>query len=481
MRLGIRLLFAFFVVAGLAGFFALQVFRNEVGPSVREVIEDLLVDTANLVAALASEDLQAMPPGGDLRGTRLDQAIASYRTRAVDARIWGLEKQTLDLRIYVTDSRGRVVLASGGATGSIDVGADLSQWNDVGRTLAGKYGARTTRDIATDERSAVMYVAAPVRVASGVIGVVAVAKPIASVQPIVDRAQRKIFGTGLILLGIASATGVAVTWWLVTAVRRLKQYALHVQAGRRPPVPVLPGELGDLATAVDDMRARLEERERLEHTVRALTHELKSPLAAIQGAAELLQDDLPAQDRLRFASQVTDQSNRLKNLVDRMLSLSRLEAMRSLDQPMRIDLLELLDEVVSHHSALATQRDLTAEWEYRETVHVQGDPTSLEMLVSNLWTNALDFAPDRSVLTCKVSRSGSSAVIVLRDRGPGVTGFALELLGQRFLSMPRPRDRTRGTGLGLAIVLRVAALHGGYVAFENADPGLRVTVHLPLA
>src|SRR5215471_7687030 len=102
MRLGLRLLFAFFLVAGLAGFFVLQVFVAEVRPSVREVMEDIMVDTANLLAEQAADELRAMPPGGTLKDSRLARQVAAYRQRPVDAQIWGLRKRSLDKRIAIT-------------------------------------------------------------------------------------------------------------------------------------------------------------------------------------------------------------------------------------------------------------------------------------------------------------------------------------------------------------------------------------------
>jgi two-component system sensor histidine kinase CreC len=488
MRLGLRLLFAFFVITGLAGFFALQVFQSEVKPSAREVMEDALADTANLIAEQAAADLRAMPPGGTLQDSRLAQELASYKQRPVDIQIWGLHKRTLDLRVYVTDANGRVVLDSGfgpdassvvtGAASSA-VGADYSQWRDVRLTLRGEYGARATRSAPGDDASSVMYVAAPVRDGARVIGVVTVGKPLATVQQFIDRAQRRIFVAGFWLLGLSAAVGVLVTIWVVRAVRQLKTYATQVHAGERVPVPRLPGELGDLAVAVDEMRERLEDRERLEHTVRALTHELKSPLTAIQGAAELLGEELPAQDRERFAQQIQEQSLRLRDLVDRMLELSRLEGQRAIANPRAIVLLALIDEVATAHVPLAIQRGIGLVWEARADIALTGEPESLVLLFSNLWANALDFAPEGSAITVSLRRVGPEAVFTMRDVGPGVSEFALPQLGQRFFSLPRPRDGRRGSGLGLAIVRQAAALHGGSVAFEPASPGLRVIVRLP--
>ena len=486
MRLGLRLLFAFFVITGLAGFFALQVFQSEVKPSAREVMEDALVDTANLIAEQAGAELRAMPPGGTLQDSRLAREVAAYRQRPVDIQIWGLHKRTLDLRIYVTDATGRVVLDSGfgpqapGAAASSAVGADYSHWRDVRLTLRGEYGARATRSVPCDDASSVMYVAAPVRDGARVIGVVTVGKPLATVQQFIDRAQRRIFVAGFWLLGLSAAVGVLVTIWMVRAVRQLKTYATQVHAGERVPVPRLPGELGDLAAAVDEMRERLEDRERLEHTVRALTHELKSPLTAIQGAAELLGEELPAQDRERFARQIQDQSLRLRDLVDRMLELSRLEGQRAISNPRTIVLLALIDEVATAHVPLAIQRGIGLVWEARADLTLTGESEALVLLFSNLWANALDFAPEGSAITVALRRVGPQAVFTMRDTGPGVSDFALPQLGQRFFSLPRPRDGRRGSGLGLAIVRQAAALHGGDVAFAQASPGLLVTVRLPM-
>ena len=485
MRLGLRLLFAFFVITGLAGFFALQVFQSEVKPSAREVLEDALADTANLVAEQAAPALRAMPPGGTLADSALARDVAAYRKRPVDLQIWGLHKRTLDLRIYVTDAAGRVVLDSGfgpgalGNTGSA-VGADYSQWRDIHLTLRGEYGARATRSTPSDDASSVMYVAAPVRDGDRVIGVVSVGKPLATVQQFIDRAQRRIFVAGFWLLGLSAAVGVLVTIWLVRAVRQLKSYATQVHAGERVPVPRLPGELGDLAVAVDEMRERLEDRERLEHTVRALTHELKSPLTAIQGAAELLGDELPAEDRERFARQIQDQSLRLRDLVDRMLELSRLEGQRAIANPRDLVLLELIDEVATGHVPLAIQRGIGLVWEARADIVLRGEHDALVLLFSNLWSNALDFAPEGSAITVSLRRVGAEAVFTMRDVGPGVSDFALPQLGQRFFSLPRPRDGRRGSGLGLAIVRQAAALHGGSVTFAPASPGLQVTLRLPV-
>ncbi|MEO6017438.1 MAG: two-component system sensor histidine kinase CreC, partial [Polaromonas sp.] len=293
MRLGIRLLFGFFLVTGLAAFFTLRVFMVEVRPSVREVMEDMMVDTANILAELASDDLAA----GSIATGRFATRVRSYAQRPIDVQIWGMAKQSLDFRVYVTDVMGKVVFDSENEA----TGLDYSRWRDVARTLRGEYGARATREIQQDDRTSVMYVAAPVTREGKTIGVLTVAKPMSTIQAFIDRAERKILLSGLLLLALSLAIGVAVTLWVVWSIRKLRRYANAVGQGDKPAVPQIPGELGELAMAVDAMRLKLEGHEYIEAYVRALTHELKSPLSAIRSAGELLQDELPEHARREFA------------------------------------------------------------------------------------------------------------------------------------------------------------------------------------
>lgn len=494
MHLGLRLFFGFLVITGLAAFFVMRVFVAEVKPSVREVMEDILVDTANLLAEDAADDLAAMPAGGDLRGSRFAQVVQAYAGRPVDAQIWGLDKRRLDLRIYVTDAKGRVVLdagaeqpSSGGNGADRALGQDYSRWRDVALTLRGEYGARATREVKTDERSSVMYVAAPVRSRDGrVLGVLTVAKAQSTVAPFVDRAEHKILTAGAWLLGLSLLIGVAVTLWAVHSVRRLRRYAQQAGEDGVPGVraaqpPALPGELGELARAMGAMRERLDGRAQREQFVRALTHELKGPLSAIRGAAELLEDSsLSTADRARFNAQVGEQAERLRELVDRLLELSKLESAAEPPRREPVALAALTKRVLADHAATMQQRGLAMQWRQRdEAAAVEGDPVQLSLALSNLLANAIDFAPAGSVLELSIDTSEGRVRWALRDHGPGVPDYALPHLGERFYATARPGSARKGSGLGLAIVRQVAALHGGALAITPASPGLQVELMLP--
>ena len=128
MRLGIRLLFAFFLINGIAAFFVLRVFMAEIQAQRARVMEDMMVDTANLLAEVASDD----PGRGRWRGRQqpakaVCPAVRHYATRPIDAGIWGFSKQSLDFRVRDRPPPGRVLFDSENRA----VGADYSQWRDV--------------------------------------------------------------------------------------------------------------------------------------------------------------------------------------------------------------------------------------------------------------------------------------------------------------------------------------------------------------
>ena len=464
MRLGIRLLFAFFVINGIAAFFVLRVFTAEIKPSVREVMEDIMVDTANLLAELASDDMAA----GQLESGRFAAQVRNYAVRPIDAQIWGLEKQSLDFRVYVTDAKGLVLFDSENKA----QGQDYSRWRDVALTLRGEYGARATREVQTDDRSAVMYVAAPILHQQKIIGVLTVAKPISTIQDFIDRAERKVVVNGLLLLALSAALGVIVTLWMVWNIRKLRQYAQSVQAGQNLALPEVPGELGDLAVAMQSMRQRLEGREYIENYIRALTHELKSPMAAIRASGELLQDDLSQADRAQFAGQVVAQSQRVQRLVERMLELTKLEQRtvghHGVDSTAGVALADCVQDTLSAHHAQITIKNIAARAVYTASNH-KIDREMIALAVSNLLENAIDFSPAGS--TVDVSCTAHS--IIVQDYAGGVPDYALARLGERFFTTPRPNGARSGSGLGLAIVRQIMALHGGELRLANAQSGLR--------
>lgn len=319
MKIGVRLLLGYFLIVAIAGYFVIRIFVQEVKPGVRRATEGTLVDTATLLAQFARQDmLQNKVAGGQLA-----QAFASLNLRPIGANIEGIRKDRNEYRVYLTDAEGRVIFDSSGKA----VGQDYSRWNDVWLTLRGHYGARSTRTDPADEQSSVMYVAAPVMVENKIIGVLSVGKPNISMAPVIKRSERKILLAGGVLLGIALLIGLGFVWWINRAIGKLVDYAERVAEGQNVALPVMgSSELNDLARALESMRLKLDGKAYIEQYVHTLTHELKSPLAAITGAAELLRESPPPATAQRFLMNIEQQSARIQQLVDKMLIQARLES-----------------------------------------------------------------------------------------------------------------------------------------------------------
>jgi two-component system sensor histidine kinase CreC len=474
MRLGLRLFLAFFLIVGLAAFFVMRVFVNEVKPGVRQAMESTLVETANMLAVMAADDLK----GGAIAQGDFARHMAEARRRDIDADVSGFTKRTLDYRVTITDARGVVVYDSQGR----DLGRDNSRWNDVYRTLRGEYGARSSPEVPGDTVHTVMHVAAPIRDGQRLIGVLTVAQPNRALEPFIVASQRNILQRGGWLIGLSALIGLAMSWWLIRGIGGLSRYAKAVSAGEPVPPPrPRRDEIGDLGKALETMRRKLEGKAYVEQYVQSLTHEMKSPLAAIRGAAELLQEPLPEAERQRFARNIQGQEARLTATIDKLLALAEVEQHGWLQHRQRVDVAQLLAQCANDVSATAQARHVMVEVRVPEApLGVEGDAFLLRQAVGNLLDNAVGFSPEGAGVQLGVEAAGESLQIRVVDQGPGVPDYAGERVFERFYSLPRPATGARSSGLGLPFVREVARLHGGNATLVNGDAGGAVaTLQLP--
>lgn len=474
LSLTLRLFLVGTALVALAGWFALDRVLGNVAPAVRESTEETLVDMANLLAEVLAPQVR----DGTLQQGDLPRALGAWTKRQPGAEIWGIRKDAVTHRVYVTDAEGIVLADSAGEA----VGQDYSRWNDVYLTLRGQYGVRSTAAVPGDDSSTVMHVAAPVRDGDRIIGVVTVARPGSSAQPFIERAQRGLIklAAGLMVAGIL--LGGLLSGWLSHAIRRLTRYADAVTAGQRPAVPKLPGsELAQLATALDTMRARLEGKAYVERYVQTLTHELKSPLAAIQGAAELLRRDMSPEQRERFLSNIEAETARLRAMSDRLLLLAQVEQRRALEERTELALRPLVDELIAESAPRIELEGVTVRNEVPQETQVMGERFLLRQAVLNLIDNAIDFTPRGGSIQVGVEARAAAGTVTLwvRNEGPGIPGYALPRVTERFYSLARPGSGRKSTGLGLNLVQEVAQLHGGEFRIGNEAGGVRAELVLP--
>ena len=470
--LGILAIYA----AGIA--FLLYRVVIDIDPRYRESAEESLVETSQLLASLVEQDVIA----GAINPARLEPLFRSVYAREFSAQIYNLHKNRVELRVYVTDRTGRVLFDSTGRA----AGTDYSQWNDVTRSLAGLYGARTSRDVEGDPLTSVMYVGAPVRWAGEIVGVVSAGKPVQSFGQFVEDARTRTLWVGVGSAAALLLFALIVSVWLVRPFGLTADYIawLRTQRGFHP-LRMVRRAVAMVRAAFGEMRDAVTGRNYVADYVQTFTHEIKSPLSAIRGAAELLQegDQMPAAERERFLMNIARETERIQEIVDRMMELTALEARRVLDRTEPIVLAPLLDDIATGAQAAAAARDIRVRLDIVKDAATECDPFLLRRAVSNLVDNAIDFSPAGAevLLTLDATRK-KLARISVRDHGRGIPEYAKDKVFEKFYSLARPHSQKKSTGLGLAFVKEIASLHRGRIELGNANGGgALATLTLPLS
>ncbi|CTP90046.1 sensory histidine kinase CreC [Xanthomonas translucens pv. phlei] len=218
------------------------------------------------------------------------------------------------------------------------------------------------------------------------------------------------------------------------------------------------------------MRRKLEGKAYVEQYLQSLTHEMKSPLAAIRGAAELLQEPLPEAERQRFVRNIAEQQQRLTETIDKLLALAEVEQHGWLQGHERVALAPLFAQLAE---ALAPQLRASGVQLQVHTPDAElalaGDPYLLRQALHNLLDNAIAFSPAGGTVVLRAERAAHARIALLvEDAGSGVPAYALQRVFEHFYSLPRPATGQRSSGLGLSFVREVARLHGGEASLRNA-------------
>ncbi len=452
----------------------------DIDPRYRESAEESLVETAHLMASW----IESRSNEEGLAIDALRPVFRSLYAREFKADIFGFEKTRIELRATVVDRSGLVLFDSLGR----HEGEDFSQWRDLRLALAGEYGARTSPDVDGDAATSVMYVAVPVRVDGQIVGAVSVGKPVQSFGQFVEKARRRTLQVGAASVAAVLVLVLILSVWLVRPFGLVTDYVRYVRAQRTFSLPRLGRRaLGALGAAFDEMRDALTGRNYVADYVQTLTHELKSPLSAIRGAAELLHEPTMAEaDRQRFLNNIQRETLRIQELVDRMMELTALESRRQIERPEPVALRPLLEELAASAQAAGAARQIEIVVEPGrpdESATVEGDALLLRRAIGNLLDNAIDFSPTGGRVTLELSLHGPRSVdIIVRDQGPGIPDYADDKVFERFYSLARPHSQKKSTGLGLAFVKEIAELHRGRVSLRNGGDGVGAvaTLALPL-
>ncbi len=461
MKIKSRFLLSSLVIVSIALYLIFSEFTKNLKPQFRKTTEESLIDTSRLLAQIAS----ITADGSQLNIEIFKTAMEQQNKEVFHAELFDTIKSNSDLRLYITDDKGLVLLDS---NDGLDVGKDYSTWRDIKLTLEGKYGARTSHD---EQNRSYMYVSAPIMKDNKILGVLTLVKPTIRINAFVATAEKKILFiciiAGLIIMLTFSTISLAIT----KPIDNLINYARGISSGKRPLLPNLGNsEIKELGQAFIEMKNALEGKNYIENYVQTLTHEIKAPVSAIKGAAELLEEEIPQHERIKFTNNIIQQNERIESLVNNLLFLSKIENKLNLDDLKEIEVFQIYNEIVLSYEPLAKQKNVKLDFQGNKHTRIEGDPFLLKIALSNIIKNALEFSPDNSEIITTISRAEEAVILKIKDSGPGIPEYALEKIFDRFYSLPRPNGGSKSSGLGLTFVKEILNLHGATISLTNMTP-----------
>jgi signal transduction histidine kinase len=270
----------------------------------------------------------------------------------------------------------------------------------------------------------------------------------------------------------------ALTGWSLRPVELIRSQVAGLSAldlHRRVPEPAVQDEIGRLARTMNAMLGRLEvSSDRQRQLVADVSHELRNPLAALQAQLEVAVAHPKGSTAALLQGSIAE-VNRLSQLVNDLLTLARFD-----EDPLSLHLgpVDLDDLALFHADRLRARGKVEVSVAGVSAVRLVGDETQLTRVVANLADNAERYARH---VEFAVSRRENDVLLAVTDDGPGIPADERERIFERFVRLDSARaHRGAGAGLGLSIVREIVHAHGGQVWVEDAGPGTRFLVQLPV-
>ncbi|MDR2665732.1 MAG: ATP-binding protein [Oscillospiraceae bacterium] len=249
--------------------------------------------------------------------------------------------------------------------------------------------------------------------------------------------------------------------------------------GSYPELDPLLARLGELRR---EIVSQIEDREKMRREFSAnVSHELKTPITAISGYAEILANGVARpEDTRNFAGKIYDEAHRLIALVNDIMLVSRLDEGDADFAPESVDLLSLAREVAARFARAAAARGISVA-AYGDDIAVMGYRRILDETVSNLVDNAVKYNRDKGRVYVCAERAEGGAVLTVADTGSGIAPEDKERVFERFYRADKSRALAPGTGLGLAIVKHAAQLHGAKIELHSdGETGTSVKITFPI-
>lgn len=298
----------------------------------------------------------------------------------------------------------------------------------------------------------------------------------------------------MLAIGLPVAVAVAVTGGFVLVRRALKpvdnlsqKAAAITQHNLSERLPVVPtgDELERLSLSLNLLISRLEDAiNSTKQFVADASHELRTPLAVLRGELENLAQDVQLKSHTRETlGSALEEVDRLAEIVEGLLALSRLDTGEAQGERRRFDLAELVATTADQMSLLAEDKHISVVCDCATGVMIEGDQARLKQVVVNLLDNAIKYTPDGGRIRLRIAQEDGYAVLDVADDGIGIPPEALPHVFKRFFRVDGSRSREQGgAGLGLSIVKSICEAHGAQVEVSSTPgKGSRFRIRQPLA
>ncbi len=226
------------------------------------------------------------------------------------------------------------------------------------------------------------------------------------------------------------------------------------------------------------------ERERYQHAVQFVTHEMRTPLTAIQGSSELMSRyAMPEEKRKQIADLIHSESKRLGRMIQTFLDVERLSAGEIELKKENFAVREVMNACVERARPLADRKQIRITVAYLSAELLSGDRELMEYAFYNLLTNAIKYSPANTEVTVCATREGDQCAVSVRDQGIGMDQKEVRKIFQKFYRTKKAEQSGEaGTGIGLSIVEQIVLQHGGKIDVESAPgEGSCFTLRLPVA
>jgi signal transduction histidine kinase len=241
-----------------------------------------------------------------------------------------------------------------------------------------------------------------------------------------------------------------------------------------------PDEIGQLGRSFNEMAERLERLITNERRLLSdISHELRSPLARLKFAMKLART---SNDPAAALERIERDVNRIASLVSDIVEINVVEDDPALEAKEDVCVRDIIGQVVDDCNLEAQARGCRIEVSGQVCGQVLGNPELLRRAVENVVRNAIRYSPEKAAVEVSLGEGEKDAHITIRDYGPGVPEKAMKRIFDPFFRVEEARNTNGGgSGLGLSIAKRAVCVHRGSIVAENATPGLRVTIVIPLA